>query len=108
LWQSAPCTGFGLIIFYALGVTFRKNLVAHATFMLAAALTILGPAGDQLIGNICDAMGLPFNAIARRKRQRTNPKFYFFDNGVQRALAEELNIDLAPRMPLKRSDTKNN
>jgi hypothetical protein len=69
---------------------------------------ILVPASDRLIGNICDAMGWPFNAIARRKRQRTNPKFYFFDNGVQRALAEELNIDLAPRMPLKRSDTKNN
>jgi len=32
-----------------------------------------------------------------RKRQRTNPKFYFFDNGVQRALTEELNISLTPR-----------
>ncbi|MBX2965553.1 MAG: ATP-binding protein [Cyclobacteriaceae bacterium] len=32
-----------------------------------------------------------------RKRQRANPKFYFFDSGVQRALAEELNTTLTPR-----------
>lgn len=53
-----------LMVYYILGVSFRKNVVAHATFMLAAALTILGPAGDRLIGHICDAMGWPFNAIA--------------------------------------------
>jgi hypothetical protein len=53
-----------LIIYYTLGVVFRKNLLAHATFMLAASLTILGPAGDRLIGQICDALGLPFNAMA--------------------------------------------
>lgn len=32
-----------------------------------------------------------------RKRQRSNPKFYFFDIGVQRALAEELNVRIQPR-----------
>lgn len=32
-----------------------------------------------------------------RKRQRSNPKFYFFDNGVQRALSEELNVSIQPR-----------
>jgi hypothetical protein len=53
-----------LLVYYVLGVTLRKNVVAHAIFMLAAALTILGPAGDILIGHICDAMGLPFNAFA--------------------------------------------
>lgn len=53
-----------LIVYYILGVSFRKNVVAHATFMLAAALTILGPAGDRLIGHVCDAMGWPFNAVA--------------------------------------------
>ncbi|MCK6616670.1 MAG: hypothetical protein L6Q51_03410 [Cyclobacteriaceae bacterium] len=53
-----------LIVYYILGVSFRKNVVSHATFMLAAALTILGPAGDRLIGYICDAFGWPFNAIA--------------------------------------------
>ena len=29
-----------------------------------------------------------------RKRQRTNPKFYFFDTGVKRALAGQLTVDL--------------
>jgi hypothetical protein len=53
-----------LIVYYLLGVSFRKNIVAHATFMLASGLTILGPAGDRLIGHICDALGWPFNAIA--------------------------------------------
>jgi predicted AAA+ superfamily ATPase len=32
-----------------------------------------------------------------RKRQRANPKFYFFDCGVQRALADELNVSLSPQ-----------
>jgi uncharacterized protein len=32
-----------------------------------------------------------------RKRQRSNPKFYFFDNGVQRALSDELNVGIQPR-----------
>lgn len=32
-----------------------------------------------------------------RKRQRANPKFYFFDSGVQRALAEELNTTIHSR-----------
>ncbi len=53
-----------LLVYYALGVYLRKIPVAHATFMLAAALTILGPAGDRLIGHICDTMGWPFNAVA--------------------------------------------
>jgi hypothetical protein len=54
-----------LVVYYTLGILFRKNLVAHATFMLAAALTILGPAGDRLIGITCDALGLPYNAFAQ-------------------------------------------
>ncbi|MBX2965555.1 MAG: hypothetical protein KF845_05370 [Cyclobacteriaceae bacterium] len=53
-----------LMVYYVLGISFRKNLAAHATFMLAAALTILGPAGDRLVGHLCDAMDWPFNAIA--------------------------------------------
>ncbi len=32
-----------------------------------------------------------------RKRQRTNPKFYFFDGGIQRALSDELNVPVNPR-----------
>jgi len=32
-----------------------------------------------------------------RKRQRANPKFYFFDGGIQRALLDELNTSVNPR-----------
>jgi uncharacterized protein len=32
-----------------------------------------------------------------RKQQRSNPKFYFFDSGIQRALSDELNIGIHPR-----------
>ncbi len=32
-----------------------------------------------------------------RKRQRSNPKFYFFDNGIQRALSDELNVGIHSR-----------
>jgi uncharacterized protein len=32
-----------------------------------------------------------------RKRQRSNPKFYFFDSGIQRALSDELNVSINPR-----------
>ncbi len=53
-----------LVLYYILGVHFRKTVVAHATFMLAAALTILGPADDRLIGHVCDALDWPFNAVA--------------------------------------------
>lgn len=53
-----------LLVYYVLGIVFRKKTYAHATFMLAAALTILGPAGDRLIGHICDALGWKFNAVA--------------------------------------------
>ncbi|MEK7790598.1 MAG: DUF4143 domain-containing protein, partial [Deltaproteobacteria bacterium] len=31
-----------------------------------------------------------------RKQQRTNPKFYFFDTGIQRALARQLPVKLLP------------
>ncbi len=37
---------------------------------------------------------LPAYHRSLRKRQRTHPKFYFFDTGVQRALAQELNLPL--------------
>jgi uncharacterized protein len=35
-----------------------------------------------------------------RKRQRSNPKFYFFDNGIQRALLDDLNTTVTPRTSL--------
>lgn len=41
---------------------------------------------------------LPYSRSIR-KRQRKNPKFYFFDIGVLRALSGELNNEPVPRTP---------
>ncbi|HMQ00737.1 MAG TPA: hypothetical protein PKC24_13235 [Cyclobacteriaceae bacterium] len=53
-----------LIIYYVFGVYYRKNTLAHATYMTAAAFTILGPAGDRFVGHVCDALDLPYNWLA--------------------------------------------
>lgn len=47
---------------------------------------------DTLLG-----FSLPQFHESIRKRQRSNPKFYFFDNGVQRALLDELNTTVNVR-----------
>lgn len=47
---------------------------------------------DTLVGFLLE----PFHESVR-KRQRGNPKFYFFDTGIQRALSHTLNVGLAPR-----------
>ncbi len=53
-----------LTIYYLLGIYFRKNTVAHATFMIAAAFTILGPSGDRFIGQVYDGLGWQYNWLA--------------------------------------------
>ena len=47
---------------------------------------------DTLVGLLLE----PFHESIR-KRQRDNPKFYFFDTGVQRALNNTLTVDLRPQ-----------
>ncbi len=47
---------------------------------------------DTLIGYTLE----PFHTSIR-KRQRTNPKFYFFDAGVKRALDRTLTVELLPQ-----------
>ncbi len=47
---------------------------------------------DTLVGFLLD----PFHESVR-KRQRGNPKFYFFDTGIQAALSHTLTVGLAPR-----------
>jgi predicted AAA+ superfamily ATPase len=47
---------------------------------------------DTLIGTLLDS----FHESVR-KRQRGNPKFYFFDTGIQRALDNTLTVDLLPQ-----------
>jgi len=49
---------------------------------------------DTLIG-----FELPPFDLSIRKRQRTNPKYFLFDNGVTRALAGQLEPPLTPRTP---------
>ena len=44
---------------------------------------------ETLVGKLLE----PYHSSIR-KRQNQNPKFYFFDNGVQRALSRQLNIPL--------------
>jgi len=44
---------------------------------------------DTLVGTL-----LPSYHTSIRKRQRANPKFYFFDPGVKRALERTLNLGL--------------
>lgn len=46
---------------------------------------------DTLIGFLLE----PFD-YSIRKRQRKNPKFYFFDTGVKRALEKQLTLELSP------------
>lgn len=47
---------------------------------------------DTLTGFLLD----PFH-LSVRKRQRCNPKFYFFDPGVKRALERTLTVELLPQ-----------
>ncbi|MBI2119912.1 MAG: ATP-binding protein [Elusimicrobia bacterium] len=47
---------------------------------------------DTLIGFLLD----PFHESIR-KRQRENPKFYFFDTGILRSLTQTLTVDLVPQ-----------
>ncbi|MBI4371162.1 MAG: ATP-binding protein [Elusimicrobia bacterium] len=47
---------------------------------------------DTLVGFLLDSF---HESI--RKRQRENPKFYFFDTGVARALGNRLSVELTPR-----------
>lgn len=47
---------------------------------------------DTLIGRF-----LPAFAKSTRKRLASHPKFYFFDNGVQRALSKKLTVPLEPK-----------
>lgn len=49
-----------LVIFYVLAVIRRKKVVAHATFMFAAILTILGPSVDRLLYNLFTHFDWPY------------------------------------------------
>lgn len=55
---------FWLACFYGLAVINRRRMIAHATFMFAAILTLLGPTLDRLIFHIYDYFEIQFNLFA--------------------------------------------
>jgi hypothetical protein len=48
-----------LMIFYLLGIVYRKKVLYHATYMLAAILVLLGPALDRIIFRTLAQFHLP-------------------------------------------------
>jgi uncharacterized membrane protein len=53
--------GGSLALFYLLAVYYRKNMTWHASFMLAATLTLTGPTVDRAIYPLLVNYKLPFN-----------------------------------------------
>lgn len=53
-----------LAIFYCLAIINRKKTLAHATYMFAAILTILGPTVYRLIFNVLSGFNLPYYFLA--------------------------------------------
>jgi uncharacterized protein len=51
----------------------------------------------QILEETLLGFSLPAFNESIRKRQKSSPKFYFFDAGVKRALAEELNVEVRPQ-----------
>lgn len=48
-----------LAIFYGLAIGFKKNPSIHARFMIAAALTFMGPTVDRMLFNILNISSIP-------------------------------------------------
>jgi hypothetical protein len=53
--------GISLALFYGLAVYFRKKIVYHATFMLAATLSLTGPTLDRVLYPLLVKYQLPIN-----------------------------------------------
>ena len=52
-----------LIIFYVLAIINRRRILSHATYMVAAIFTLLGPTLDRVIGQILDYYEKPFDGF---------------------------------------------
>lgn len=52
-----------LIVFYTLAIMNRKRVLFHATYMVAAIFTLLGPTFDRVIGQILDYFEKPFDGF---------------------------------------------
>lgn len=68
-----------------------SNIAREAGVQAKTVQSYYGILEDTLLGFF-----LPAYARSLRKRQKTHPKFYFFDTGVARALAGTLTIPLYP------------
>lgn len=71
-----------------------SNIAQDAAVNAKTVQAYFGILEDTLLGFF-----LPAYHRSIRKRQRTHPKFYLFDPGVKRALAQELRQPLLPRTP---------
>lgn len=69
-----------------------SNIAADAGTSVPTIQSYFQLLEDTLLGFL-----LPQFHESIRKRQRTSPKFYFFDSGIQRALGDELNLELRPQ-----------
>lgn len=68
-----------------------QNMARETGVQAKTIQSYYGILEDTLLG-----FYLPAYRRSIRKRQKTHPKFYFFDTGVKRALASELTIQLLP------------
>lgn len=53
-----------LILYYSLAVFHRRRLQYHATYMLGAILTLLGPTFDRALYNFHELLGISFSTVA--------------------------------------------
>jgi hypothetical protein len=49
-----------LIVFYTLAIIYRKRVLFHATYMVAAIFTLLGPTFDRVMGQVLNYFEKPF------------------------------------------------
>lgn len=53
-----------LIIFYIMAIVNRKRTLFHATYMVAAIFTLLGPSFDRVMGQVLHYYEKPFEGFA--------------------------------------------
>jgi hypothetical protein len=68
--NTATSLRLGLVYFlllaglYVLAIIYRKRILYHATFMMGAILTALGPSVDRIIGQVYNPEGVVMSYLA--------------------------------------------
>ena len=76
------------------------NILSWSNFAQDTGVSMKTARGDfEILEDTLLGFFLPAYHRSLRKRQRTHPKFYFFDPGVKRALAQELTQPLIAGTP---------